>query len=212
MNEEFQLTQEQNEKIQKHFGLLEKPDLATITRDIFQDNTLTGKTKEGRAVKKFCQENNLQFSVRTVILKGVLPMTPEQILIIQNNYRVTTPLKLTRQVFGDDTLTNLSQEYRTIEAYLETLEKEKTKLVLKEGEGKIIEVGYDREEITEEDYKSPSTTKQTIARINQYLLYNWDEATLKKQQLFQVEQLKKYLNIFRFIYQINTYKKKSHRN
>jgi hypothetical protein len=200
------LSDDQKDKIRSYFGGGEKPELKQITQDIFGDPTLTGKTKEGRAVKQFCKDEGLDFSVQTIVLKGLLELTDEQKKIIESNYRHIVPLKLTRQVFGDDSLLNFSQEFRTLEAYIEELGKRSSPT------GEIIEIGYGRDDLAEKDYAAPRTLKQVIEKVNKYLLFNYEESNLKKQQLFELNQLKQYLSIFRFIFQINTYKKSAHRN
>lgn len=199
------LTADQEAKIRSFFGQEEAPDLADITRSIFTNPILSGKTVEAKAVKRFCNKNNLKFSVRTVIKKGLMELTEEHKKEINNKFRALKSLELTQVVFKDPELSNLSQEYRTVMAYVEELKKQI------EGPAKqeeILDIGYKykSDELATNEYRPPSTTKQTIARINRFLNSDWQEENLKKQQLFEVSQLKRYLNVFRFLYQINCYK------
>ena len=53
----LQLTEEQQTQIQEEFT--KNPDLRHITQIVFNDDTLDGRSKEGRAVRAFLINNNL---------------------------------------------------------------------------------------------------------------------------------------------------------
>lgn len=56
----MKLTQEQKDFISQNCMLIS--DLIELTRRTFNDDTLDGRTKEGRAVRKFLVDNNLTYS------------------------------------------------------------------------------------------------------------------------------------------------------
>lgn len=205
------LTEKNKQDILDYFKSHDDADLTNLTCLIFNDERLRGQTKQARAVKDFCKENNLPIRVRTVVLKGALPLTESQIQFIENNFRVKTAVEIARELYDNPKITNFNQEYITVNNKIEEI---KAKLVQtaessKTSDGisfKTLSIGYDPEQVVTEEYKSPRTLKQTIDRVNHYLNYGLVEESLKKQQRFELEQLKKYLNVFRFIYQINTYK------
>lgn len=206
---QFELSEEHRQKVLEIFANNSEPELSAIVRSVFENDSLDGKTKEARAVKAFCKEQNLKFKTRTVILKGLLDLTEEQIVYINNNFRVKSALEIAKDLFNNDALTNLSQEYRTVNSKIEEIKdsiKKDAESNINKSEIEIININYNPEELVQSEYKPPKTLKQTIERVNNYLNYGYNEETLKKQQLFEMQQLKKYLNIFRFIYQINTYK------
>jgi len=205
---QFELSENHKKKILDFFSVGLEPELSSIVKSVFENSELDGKTKEARAIKAFCKEQGLKFKTRTIVLKGLLDLTDEQIIYINNNFRVKSALEIAKEIFNNDNLTNLSQEYRTINSKIEEIKeniKKQNVPQIKE-ELEIVSINYNPEELIDSEYKPPKTLKQTIERVNHYLNYGYNEETLKKQQLFEMQQLKKYLNIFRFIYQINTYK------
>lgn len=206
---QFELSEEHKQKVLEIFANNSEPELSVIVKSVFENDSLDGKTKEARAIKAFCKEKDLRFKTRTVILKGLLDLTEEQIIYINNNFRVKSALEIAKDLFNNDDLTNLSQEYRTVYSKIEEIKnsiKKEAELNINTSELEIININYNPEELVTSEYRPPKTLKQTIERVNNYLNYGYNEDTLKKQQVFEMQQLKKYLNIFRFIYQINTYK------
>lgn len=205
---QFELSDSHKEKILKIFSENVEPELSFVVKSVFENDSLDGKTKEARAIKSFCNANSLKFKTRTIILKGLLDLSDEQIIYINNNFRIKSALEIAKELFNNDSLTNLSQEYRTVNAKIDEI-KESIKndsLAVTKDNFEVINVNYNPEELVVAEYRPPKTLKQTIERVNHYLNYGYNEETLKKQQLFEMQQLKKYLNIFRFVYQINTYK------
>jgi len=205
---QFELSDIQKQKIEELFSGQKDLELSFITKTIFENESLDGKTKEARAIKAFCNERGFKFKTRTVILKGLLELADDQIIYINNNFRIKSALEIAKELFNNDELTNLSQEYRTVNAKIEEIKEniKKENVPQQKNELEVISINYNPEELIDSEYKPPKTLKQTIERVNHYLNYGYNEETLKKQQLFEMQQLKKYLNIFRFIYQINTYK------
>lgn len=205
---QFELSDIQKQKTEELFSSQNEPELSFVTRTVFENELLDGKTKEARAIKAFCNERGLKFKTRTVILKGLLELADDQIIYINNNFRVKSALEIAKELFNNDELTNLSQEYRTVNTKIEEIKEtiKKENLPQPKNELEIVSINYNPEELIDSEYKPPKTLKQTIERVNNYLNYGYNEETLKKQQLFEMQQLRKYLNIFRFIYQINTYK------
>ena len=55
----LQLTEEQQTQIQEEFT--KNPDLRHITQIVFNDDTLDGRSKEGRAVRAFLINNKCKF-------------------------------------------------------------------------------------------------------------------------------------------------------
>jgi hypothetical protein len=205
---QFELSEGHKKKVLDFFAIDLEPELSNLVKAVFENESLDGKTKEARAIKSFCKERGLKFKTRTVILKGLLQLTEDQIIYINNNFRIKSALEIAKELFNNDNLTNLSQEYRTVNSKIEEIKEaiKKDNLTPQKDELEIVNINYNPEELIQSEYKPPKTLKQTIERVNNYLNYGYDEEALKKQQLFEMQQLKKYLNIFRFIYQINTYK------
>lgn len=211
---QFELSEEHKKKVLDFFSIDLEPELSKLVKNVFENNELDGKTKEARAIKAFCNEQGLKFKTRTIVLKGLLDLTEEQVIYINNNFRVKSSLEIAKELFNNDELTNLSQEYRTVNSKIEQIKEaiKKDNVSQPKDELQVVSISYDPEDIVRSEYRPPKTLKQTIEKVNHYLNYGYQEETLKKQQLFEMQQLKKYLNIFRFIYQINTYKTKGDRD
>ena len=56
----MKLTKEHKTFIRENYNLIS--DLIELTRKTFGDDTLDGRTKEGRAVREFLVENNLNYN------------------------------------------------------------------------------------------------------------------------------------------------------
>jgi hypothetical protein len=163
---QFELSEEQKQMVLEIFSKNNEPELSVITKAIFQNESLDGKTKEARAIKIFCKDNNLKFKTKTIILKGLLDLTDEQITYIDNNFRVRSALEIAKELFNNDSLTNLSQEYRTVNAKIEEIKNSlKTEKQNNKDEFEIISVSYNPEELVKAEYKPPKTLKQTIIII-----------------------------------------------
>jgi len=211
---QFELSEIQKQKIEELFSKNNAPELSFITKTVFENELLDGKTKEARAIKAFCNDRGLKFKTKTIVLKGLIELKDDQVTYINNNFRVKSALEIAKELFNNDELTNLSQEYRTVNTKIEEIREaiKKDNIIQPKDELEIVSITYDPEDIVRSEYRPPKTLKQTIEKVNHYLNYGYQEDALKKQQLFEIQQLKKYLNIFRFIYQINTYKTKGDRD
>ena len=55
----MKLTENQKNFIRENYMLIS--DLIELTRQVFDDKNLDGRTKEGRAVREFLVDNNLEF-------------------------------------------------------------------------------------------------------------------------------------------------------
>ncbi len=213
------LTQEQKNNISALFNDGASPFFAECLSVAFPDQKFDGVSAQGRAVRAFCKENNLEYSVKRQPAREPIVFSSEQLVDIENNFRVMSLVNLTKHIFKNENLTPLSAEFRTLSKYVKD-KQESSQLKNAKNSGlssnmPIVEIGGEDEfgnvpQIA--DYNAPKTIKQTIDRINRYLNYEWEEAQLKKKQMAEVAQLKKYLNIFRFLYQINSYKIQSDRD
>lgn len=207
------LSQEQKNSIINLFNNDNAPFFTECLRAAYPDQELGVTSTEGRLVRAFCKEKNLSYEIRKIYAKPPVVLSPEQLIDIENNYRLLSVMDLTKHVFKNDKLVALGLEFRAISEYLKTKQekdKEDSDKKTLVGTLPIINIGGEEDEFGNvpqiADYVSPRTLKQTIDRINKYLNYEWEEANLKKKYVAETLQLKKYLNIFRFLYQINTYK------
>jgi len=129
-----------------------------------------------------------------------------------------TTLIFTRNLLNDQTISALHLEHRAVSEYVKSLHDQDDKKSLRISDsGEFETINYEpsssfrRSEAPTEQYRSPATMVQVIARINKYLNYGWKEENLKRAQIKCVESLFSYLKIFRFLYQINNYSRQEDR-
>ena len=81
-----ELTNEQKTQITREFS--RNPDLKHITQIVFQDDSLDGRSKEGRAVRSFLINNNLTFTTTLVPKVEEIDLDAEQkeFLMSRNGY------------------------------------------------------------------------------------------------------------------------------
>ena len=87
------------------------PSLLDLITKAFPGQSLDGRSKEGRAVKEFLATSDIKArGAHEYKPKKKINLTEEDIEFIRNNACTMKPLELTRVVFKDNTLSNLSQE------------------------------------------------------------------------------------------------------
>ena len=76
------LTEEQKSIIRDNY--VSTPDLIELTRLAFDNDSLDGRTKEGRAVRKFLIDEELDYKTREAQKKPGIELTKEQISFIKS--------------------------------------------------------------------------------------------------------------------------------
>jgi hypothetical protein len=203
------LTLEQKNRLSE---ILQKnPDatLTEITAFTYKNENIDSRSKEGRILKKYLLDNNIEYKNRSVFQRDRIQLTAEQEEFVKNNYKNQHYLDMAKILFKNNNLTHLSLESREVNKFVEKLQKkdptylEMATYVPKENETKNPNpLG---------EYFPPRRIDQTLYRINKYLNIGWEQNKLKAVQLKQVETLQRYMNTFSFCYQINTYKREDDR-
>ena len=167
------LTEEQKAQIEDEFN--KTPDLKHITQTVFNDTSLDGRSKEGRAVRAFLINNNLEFTTTLVPRVDEVDLTSEQkeFLMSNNVERGMNALEVTRLTFKDREIQPLSQQHRTVMDFLRQHRPE------------IVD---DNEMITSDKWSPPKSLSRAIKKVN-----DW------------AGQLLFYLKSPRFVHFINQY-------
>ena len=195
MSEEVILSGEQEKIIIDEWNSRpdDPPSLLTLIKEAFPGRNLDGRSKEGRAVKKFLATRKLKARGQHEYKpKQKIELTDEQKEYIDNNITYMNPKEIAVTIFEDPTITQTHQETRTVVEYVNSL-------------GPSQETFQDNSEIPMSDYKPPGTFDKTIYRINKYVLHGIDKEKLTPKQKRDVPALIGYLHVYRFIHQINTY-------
>jgi hypothetical protein len=104
-----------------------------LIKKAFPNDDFDGRSKEGRAVKAFLATREIRArGAHEYQPKRKINLSDEDKEFLQNNASVMKPLELTRVVFKDNSLSNLSQEARCVTEYLGTLPSESLLMPLSE--------------------------------------------------------------------------------
>ena len=185
-----ELTNEQKTQITREFS--RNPDLKHITQIVFQDDSLDGRSKEGRAVRSFLINNNLTFTTTLVPKVEEIDLDAEQkeFLMSRNVERGMNALEITRLTFKDREIQPLSQQHRTVMEFLRRYRPE------------IVD---DNEMITNDKWSPPKSLSRAIKKVNDWAGQNLEEIEIQTKQKRMMEKLLFYLKSPRFVHFINQY-------
>lgn len=200
---EIVLTDEQKKIILDKYK--EKPEKFRLTDAVRlafpNDPKADGRSKEGIVVKSYLASLNIKaFGAHVYIPPKTISLTDTQKEYIANNAK-DGPLKIARDIFDNQSLTNLSMEARAVIEFYETLPPQ----VINE---------FEVQEVPDGMYKPPRTLNTVIWKINSYFKDAsgaLDKDKLTHKQLKAIEALIGYINTYRFIYQINMFETESDR-
>jgi len=183
----FELNQEHKDQILEEFE--KNPDLMTITRNVFEDQTLDGRSYQGRAVKKFLSEQNLEYkTIAELTQPSQKELTSQQkeFLLSDNIETGVNALEAARLCFKDRSIQSLSIEHRLVMDFLKQF----------------------RPDITEEQpvfdkWIAPKALSRAIKKVNDWAGSSFDELTMPTKQRRCCEKLLLYLQSVRFRETIN---------
>ena len=205
----MELTISQQNRAKEILQKNSEASLTEITAYVYENDNIDSRSKEGRTLKKFLLDNNIEYKNRSVFQRDRISLTKDQEEFIKNNYKTQHYLDMAKILFKNNNLTHLSLESREVNKYVTKLQKadptylDMTTYTPKESENITPS--------TIGEYFPPRRMDQTLYRINKYLNLGWEEKKLKAMQLKQVVMLQRYLNTFSFCYQINTYRREDDR-
>jgi len=179
-----ELTTEQKTKILEEFE--KNPNIIDITKIVFNDDSLDGRSKEGRSVSKFLATNGLKAKTTKHKKLESIELTQEQENIIEQ--RVDggwSSLQIAKELFGNS-VKNLSKEQRTVHEYVLTL-------------------GVEAPAEETPTYVAPHAISRIIKKINDSTGYGLEENKISRQQTTCCEKLRINLNNSRFIAIVNNY-------
>ena len=96
------LTQEQKDRILEEFQ--KNPNIIDITKIVFNDDTLDGRSKEGRSVTKFLASNGLKAQTTKHVKVESIELNDEQKSIIEERHGDGwSSLQIAKELFGNST-------------------------------------------------------------------------------------------------------------
>ncbi len=185
-----------------------KMDLLKLTRLVWGDETLDGRSKKGKVLKAFLAGVGKADEVKTTKWAG--PMEPfvltdqHKKAIEEMRPRCSSVLELARIVLNDPTLPQMGIKYRAVFEYC--------KEVAPDG------VSASDETVESTNYDPPATPQKLVSMVNEYVstgdigktVYKWGQMTISQQR--EVRALMAYTRNIRFRYEASQFLKQIDRN
>lgn len=183
----IKLTDHQKEKILELFK--DNADILNITRNVFEDGTLDGRSKEGRAVTKFLAKNGLKTkTTKREKLKEIV-LTEDQLTQVQDlKADKLNTSEIADIVFGEK-VTRLSKEWRAVNEVVNQ-EREEQK---------------DKGEDSSGNYIPPQAISRIIKKINDSTGIGLEEGKMSRSAHACCDKLRINLSNSRFVAIVNNY-------
>ena len=181
------LSEEQKQKILKEFQ--KDPSIINITRIVFNNNNLDGRSKEGRSVIKFLAKNGLKIqTTKHEKVKEVNLNVDQTEQVIEMAERGMNTSEIADILFKKR-VKRLSNEWRAVNTILSQ----------KEDEPK------DNAQDASDNYIAPQAISRIIKKINDSTGYGLEENRMSRNQKHCCDKLRINLNNSRFIAIVNNY-------
>lgn len=181
------LTKEQQDQILEEFK--KDPNIINITKTIFNDDKLDGRSKEGRAVTKFLAENGLKTKTTKHPKAKDITLTEDQVesvLMMSEDGMNTSQIA---DLLFDKKVKRLSNQWRAVnEIVNQKSEEEKDK-------------GQD----SSGNYIPPQAVSRIIKKINDSTGYGLEEDRMSRNQKHCCDKLRINLSNSRFVAIVNNY-------
>lgn len=194
----MKLTAEQKQQILDQFKIT--PDLHLITKVVFNDETLDGRSKQGRAISAFLSEQGMKYDTTKSEKKKFVTLNESQIEFLRSD-RINSSmnsLEITRLVFNNSEIKPLSAEHRAVQEFLY---KHRNDVV-------------DETELpADAKWYCPKAPLSAIRRINKWTTENLSEdiEKLPLKTRRNIESLLRYYKVYKLELEINSYKTQSDR-
>jgi len=166
-------------------------DLIEMTRAVFMDESLDGRTKEGRAVRAYLIKKGEQFSTTKAAPAKKVTLTEEHKEFIKEYSKDgTNAYQIAKIIFPEEDITPLSKQTTVIAEYIRA---EMPENITAEDSAKGLE------------YSPPASMLSAVKKINKSIGTKLDLEKLTRAETVAVEFLKNVLGSPRFLYQINSY-------
>lgn len=183
------LSEEQKQFIRDNFK--SNPNLLDLTRQVFEDPNIDGRSKEGRAVRAFLAEEKLEYKTTKREKVPDIELTDEQIEFIkaqaQNNL---SAYQIAEILFPDINIKRFCKEHMTIVEFL------------REYEPAYV---HETETAINRAYNPPKIFSTALKKINTFTLKEMHEEKLSHDEIDCVESLMRSLSAPRFIQVISNY-------
>ena len=183
------LTEEQKQFIRENFK--SNPNLLDLTRLVFNNENIDGRSKEGRAVREFLSKENLDY--KTTLREKVpdIELNDQQVEFIKAQAQNgLSAFQISEILFPDLNIKRFCKEHMTIVEFL------------REYEPAFV---HETETAINKTYNPPKVFSTGLKKINTFTLQELDEDKLTHDDIDCVESLMRNLSAPRFIQVISNY-------
>ena len=180
---DMKLTKDQKEFISKNY--LNIPDLILLTRAVFNNESLDGRSREGKVVAEYMVQQKYKYKTRARPKKPAVRLGDDQKEeIVELAKGGLKSFSIAQIIFPDREIKNLGLEQRAVSKFLKKHSPDFVKA--QHEEGRIPR------------YIPPSGRMKLVAKINERAMAGLDPDNLKRREIDYVTQLGKYLRSPRF--------------
>jgi hypothetical protein len=189
------LTEEQKQYIKNNMSKIS--NLNELTQKCFRDNDLDGRTKEGRSVREYLIENNIDYKTTRRKPQDKIELSDSQKdFIIQQAEEGLSSLEIAKLIFPKKQVKPLSNEQRTVLAHINETNPD-------------FVPSQDYASVN--DYVAPKSSSRVLKKINDATGLALEENKLNRQNQICVKRLQINLSNSRFLKIINNYLNKQDR-
>jgi hypothetical protein len=185
----MKLSEAQKQFIRDNFK--SNPNLLELTRQVFEDPNIDGRSKEGRAVREFLAEENLEYKTTKRDKVPDIQLTDQQIEFIkaqaQNNL---SAYQIAEILFPDINIKRFCKEHMTIVEFL------------REYEPAYV---HETETALNKTYNAPKIFSTALKKINSFTMREMHEDKLTHDEIDCIESLMRSLSAPRFVQVISNY-------
>jgi hypothetical protein len=183
----IQLTDDQKEFILNMFE--DDPNIINITKKVFNDDELDGRSKEGRSVSKFLAKNGLKAKTTKREKIKEISFSQEQLEKIEELKKDKLNTSEIADIIFQTKVTRLSKEWRSVNEIINQ-DKEEEK---------------DKGEDSAGNYIAPQAISRIIKKINDSTGYGLEEGKMSRNQHACCDKLRINLSNSRFVAIVNNY-------
>ena len=185
----MELSEEQKKYIDENASKIK--NLIDLTKKCFDNQELDGRSKEGRAVRKYLVENAIEYKTTGTSSTEEIEFTEQQKeFILQQAQEGLSSLEIAKFIFPDRRVKSLSNEQRTVLGYIREVNPD---FLPSQDSGAL------------NSYVSPKSSSRIIKKINDATGLGLEELKINRQKQICVEKLGINLNNSRFLKIINNY-------
>lgn len=185
----MELSEEQKKFIDENANKIK--NLIDLTKQCFEDDTLDGRSKQGRAVRKYLVENCIDYKTTGRELVEAIELTQQQKdFILEQAEQGLSSLEIAKIIFADKKVKPLSNEQRTVLAYIREINPD---IMPSQDSGAL------------HSYISPKSPSRIIKKINDATGLGLDDSKINRQKQICIEKLGVNLSNSRFLKIINNY-------